>query len=230
MLMRALLLSILKLTRDSSQFSIEDLGRATKMPADEVREQVGRLSDLGMLTLDRETVSLDIEKRMGVALKALSEGSDLETVCRLLSWQEFEEITVESLEANRFSAFKHFVFKSNDRRLEIDVIGVSQLLVLCFDCKHWAKGIRGALGEKVAERQVERVRSLATHRQTISRLGIRAERDLYFIPAIVSLVDAGPRFIRQVPIVPVLKLNSFLLSVDPFVDDLLAIKIKAGEL
>jgi hypothetical protein len=226
MLNRDVLVNILRITRDSSEFSLDDLRKAAKIPGDEIREQVVALFDLGMLTLEHETVSLDTEKRLRIALEALNRGADLEKVCRFLSWQEFEEIAAKSLQVNGFSTFKHFVFVSDDRRREIDVVGVGHLLVVCLDCKHWMKGIRGGIGEEIAARQVERVQSLAAHEPSMYRLGIRVEKDLYFIPAIVSLVDAGPRFIRQVPMVPVLKLNSFLSSIDPFVDGLLTIKAK----
>ena len=221
------LLSILKLSMDSDRFSLEDLSKTAKNPTREIRAQVEGLSDLGMVTFEQEIVLLDVEKRLSIALEALKKGADLERVCRFLSWQEFEEITVKSLRANGFSTFKHFVFGANDSRREIDVIGVGHFLVVCLDCKHWLKGIRGTTGQKVAVRQIERVRRLASHEQSMSRLGIPADKEFYFVPVIVSLVDAGPKFIAKVPVVPVLKLGSFLSSIDPFIDDLFAIKVRA---
>jgi len=226
MLKRDVLFHILRLARDSSEFSLDDLSRVAKIPSVETRKQVGALLDSGMLMLEHEIVSLDAEKRLRIAHEALNQGADLEKVCRLLSWQEFEEITTRSLEANGFSTFKHFVFMLNRRRREIDVIGIAHVLVVCLDCKHWMKGIRGRIGEEIVSRQIERVQSLATHESSLDRLRIGVGNDLYLVPAIVSLVDAGPRFIRHVPVVPVLKLNSFLSSIDPFVDGLFTIKVK----
>jgi len=217
---------ILRLARDSSEFSLDDLSRVAKIPGVELRKDVEVLADSGMLTLEEEIVSLDAEKRLRIALEALSQGADLEKVCRLLSWQEFEEIATRSLEANGYSTFKHFVFMLNGRRREIDAIGVGHLLVVCLDCKHWMKGIRGRVGEEIVSRQIARVQNLAAHEPSLDRLRIGVGNDLYFVPAIVSLVEAGPRFIKHVPVVPVLKLNSFLSSIDPFVDELFTIKVK----
>jgi hypothetical protein len=228
-LTREFFLSVLKLSMDSNRLSLDDLCRTTKMPAHEIHTKVQGLSDLGMVTFEQETVLLDAEKRLSIALEALKEGADLERVCRFLSWQEFEEITVKSFRENGFSTIKHFRFGSSDHRREIDVIGIGHLLGVCVDCKHWLKGIRGTTGQKIAVNQIERVQRLASHRRSMSRLGIPAAKEFYFVPAIVSLVDAGPRFIAGVPIVPVLKLGSFLSSIDPFIDDLFAIKISARE-
>jgi len=192
----------------------------------EAQMQVRRLSDMGILELEDDVVVAGPEQRLGVALKALDEGADFEKVCRLLSWQEFEVITGKSLEANGFSTIKHFAFKSNDHRREVDVVGVRHMLVICLDCKHWMRGLRGAIAEEIVARQVKRVQSLASDEQARARLGISTRNTVYFIPVVVSLVDAGPRFIGGVPIVPALKLNSFLGSIDPFVEGLFTVKVK----
>ena len=220
------LVSILGLTRETGKFPLEDLSTLTKMPLSKVRELAEELSTEGILTLEQGVASVDAEKRVRMALKSLAQGADPEKVCRLLSWQEFEEISVNALEANGFSAVKHFVLKAENRRREIDVIGVGRMLVICLDCKHWTKGVRGAVGEGVASRQIERVQILAADERSKSRLGISSKATVYFVPAIVSLLDSGQKFILEVPIVPVLKLNSFLSSIDPFIEDLFTLKVK----
>ena len=220
------LVSILGLTRETGKFPLEDLSTLTKMPLSKVRKLAEELSIEGILTLEQGVASVDAEKRVRMALKSLAQGADPEKVCRLLSWQEFEEISVNALEANGFSAVKHFVLKAENRRREIDVIGVGRMLVICLDCKHWTKGVRGAVGEGVASRQIERVQSLAADERSKSRLGISSKATVYFVPAIVSLLDSGQKFILEVPIVPVLKLNSFLSSIDPFIEDLFTLKVK----
>jgi len=226
MIMRSLLASILTLTNDSGGCSLEDLSRYAKLPLIEAQTQVRELSDRGVLELKGNIVTASSEQRLGLALKALEHGADFERICRLLSWQEFEDITVKSLEANGFSTVKHFVFSSGDCRQEIDVVGVRDLLVICTDCKHWMKGLRGAIAEEIAGKQVQRVESLASNEAVKHKLGISATDAMFFIPVVVSLVDANPRFIGGVPIVPALKLNSFLSSIDPFVEGVLIVKAK----
>jgi len=226
MFSRSLLASALSLSSDGKKCSLEDLGRAAKLPLAEVRIQARQLYDMGMLKLEDNIVTVDAEQRLGLALKVLNEGADFEKICRLLSWQEFENITVKSLEANGFSTIKHFAFRSQDRRREIDVVGTRHMLVVCLDCKHWMKGLRGAIAGEIVAKQVERVEGLASNRKAKDRLGISAKNVAYFVPVIVSLIDAGPKFIDGVPIVPVLKLNSFLSSIDPYVEGLLTVKAK----
>lgn len=226
--MRSLLTSILSLTKDDDRCSLEEVCRAAKLPLAEAQMRLRQLSDMRMLGLENNNVAASSEQRLGLALKALDEGADFERICRLLTWQEFEDITVKSLEANGFLTVKHFAFKANDRRREIDVVGVGHMLIICLDCKHWMKGVRGAIAEEIVAKQVERVESLASDKTARNRLGISAGNAVYFIPVVVSLIDAGPKFIGGVPIVPALKLNSFLSSIDPYVDGLLTIKAKGG--
>ena len=226
--MRSLLASILSLTKGSNACSLEEVCRIGKLPRTEAQIQLRQLSDARMLEFQNNIVAAGSEQRLSLAVKALDEGADFERICRLLSWQEFEDITVKSLEGNGFSTIKHFAFKANDRRREIDVVGVGHMLVICLDCKHWMKGLRGALATEIVAKQVERVKSLASDRTTRNRLGISADKTVYFVPAVVSLIDAGPNSIGGVPIVPALKLNSFLSSIDPYVNGLLTVKAKGG--
>jgi len=226
MIMRSLLASILTLTNDSGRCSLEDLSRYAKLPLIEAQTQVRELYDRGVLELRGDIVVASSEQRLALALKALEHGADFERICRLLSWQEFEDITVKSLEASGFSTVKHFAFRSGGYRREIDVVGVRDMLVICTDCKHWMKGLRGATAKEIVAKQVERVRNLASNELAKRKLGISARRTPFFIPVVVSLVEAGPRFIDGVPIVPVLKLNSFLSSIDPFVEGILIVKAK----
>lgn len=224
--MKEVLLSLLRLTKEGGNCSLDDIRAVTRVTYAEVQMQVERLSDMGLLKLGDGEVMADPEQRLGLAVKALGEGADLEKICRLLNWQEFEEIAVKALEANGFSTFKHFSFESDGARRQIDVVGVGQMLVICLDCKRWRRGLRGAAAREVVAKQVERARSLASNEKARARLNVSAGAMVYFVPVVVGLADASPRFISGVPIVPVLKLNSFLSSIDPFVEGLFTIKVK----
>ena len=224
--MRSLLASILTLTKNGGECSLDDLSRDAKLPLIEAQMRARELSEREVLEFRGSILSASSEQRLSLALYALEQGADFEKICRLLSWQEFENITVKSLEANRFSTAKHFALRSGDRRREIDVVGVKDMLVICADCKHWMKGLRGAVARGIAAKQVERVESLASNAAAKRSLGISAESTAFFIPVVVSLVDAGPKLIGGVPIVPALKLNSFLSSIDPFVEGVLIVKAK----
>jgi len=226
MSMRSLLASILTLTKNGGECSLEDLSRNAKLPLIEAQMRARELSEREVLEFRGSILSASSEQRLSLALYAMKQGADFERMCRLLSWQEFENITVKSLEANGFSTAKHFALRSGDRRREIDVVGVKDMLVICADCKHWMKGLRGAVAQKIAAKQVERVESLASNGAAKRRLGLSVESTVFFIPVVVSLVDAGPKLIGGVPIVPALKLNSFLSSIDPFVEGVLIVKAK----
>ena len=223
---RNILVSILNLTKENNRCSLEDLRAHARMTLADLRWQVEKLAAAGMLRLQENLAVTNPEQRLGMALRALGEGADFERICRLLSWQEFEDITVRSLEANGFSAVKHVVFKSNDARQEVDVVGVRGMLIVCLDCKHWMRGLRGTLAKEIAMAQAKRAQGLASSERARTRLGISTTSALYFVPVVVSLVNAGPRSSCGVPIVSALKLNSFLRSIDPFVEGLFIVKVK----
>ena len=91
--------------------------------------------------------------------------------------------------------------------MEIDVIGKKMDIALLIDCKHWKNMSKSALDEIV--KQIERVKHFVSI-ENISAL-----------PVIVTLHQETIQFIGNVPIVPIMKLSSFL---DEFVGNLDSLK------
>jgi Holliday junction resolvase-like predicted endonuclease len=154
-----------------------------------------------------------------IALKAIELGADIERVCKSLTWQEFEDISVLAFEANDFRTTKHLRFTWADRRWEIDILALKEPLVLCADCKHWRHGWSGSGSRKAVEMQVERTKFLAEASKTIEdKIGIGKWKRTYFVPMILSLVPASEKFYKNVPIVSVLQLGDFLPQMPAFFD------------
>ena len=82
--------------------------------------------------------------------------------------------------------------------MEIDVVGIKLGISILIDCKHWKRMTQSALND-IVSKQIERVKSYVEKTESISA-----------IPVIVTLHQEKVDFVKQVPIVPIMELSSFL--------------------
>ena len=157
--------------------------------------------------LFRSVVDFDIPNdRLQTALFAINLGADLEDVSEYLNWKDFESLTGIILEEKDFEVTKNLILTKP--RMEIDVIGKKMDIALLIDCKHWKNMSKSALDE-IVRKQIERVKHFVSI-ENISAL-----------PVIVTLHQETIQFVGNVPIVPIMKLSSFL---DEFVGNLDSLK------
>jgi hypothetical protein len=140
--------------------------------------------------------------RIQTALFAIKLGADVESVSEYLTWQDFESITGLFLQEKDFDVTKNLILTKP--RMEIDVVGTKMDIALLIDCKHWKTMSNSALDE-IVKKQVERVKRYV------------ADENMSALPVIVTLHQEEIQFIENVPIVPIMKLSSFL---DEFVGNL----------
>lgn len=141
------------------------------------------------------------------AIEDLLEGFD---------WRGFEEIIGEILNSNGFKIYRNFRFKTK-RRYEIDLVAIGNRRVLCIDCKQWGKGrykksgLRNAV-EKQRERVKQLLKFLKKNPIAQDKLNLKYE----FHPLIVTLLQEELIKENGVFIVPVWKLNSFLVELEDY--------------
>jgi len=124
----------------------------------------------------------------------------MESVLGSFDWKGFEQMVGKILEENGFGVDTNVRFKT-DRRYEIDVLAENRDLSLSIDCKEWSRGrYKKTALSKAAEKQSERTSELELH----SKNGKK------YIPMIVTLFEEDIKKEKDVIIVPVWKLNSFL--------------------
>ena len=163
----------------------------------------------GIGVLNDDLVDFDIPNdRLQTALFAINLGATVEDVSEFLTWRDFESLTAVILEENDFDVTKNLILTKP--RMEIDVIGKKMNIALLIDCKHWKNMTKSALDE-IVRKQIERVKNYVEKMECISS-----------IPVIVTLHQEKVNFVKQVPIVPVLQLSSFL---DEFYGNLDRMKI-----
>ena len=187
--------------------SITDFSIVTELDEISAKELLYTLVQNGIGTWNDDLVDFDIpHDRLQTALFAITLGATIEDVSEYLTWRDFEAITGIVLEENDFDVTKNLVLTKP--RMEIDVIGKKMNLALLIDCKHWKNMTNSALDE-IVKKQIERVKRYV------------ADEGITALPVIVTLHQEGIQLVDNVPIVPIMKLTSFL---DEFVGNLDSLK------
>jgi Holliday junction resolvase-like predicted endonuclease len=217
---RDLLISLLKLTKDGDVL-IKDVNKDSRIAVDIARNLLEKLQNEGLVYLDRDLVEVNGANRLRLAVKAASLGADIEYVSAFLRWQEFEDMAALALERNGYVIIKNVRFKHAGRRWEIDVVGCRKPLVLCVDCKHWQRGLKPSALRRIVEAHLERAQALA---DTLPSASLKVEcvkwSTTKFVPVILSLIPSGAKFYNDVPVVPVLQLQDFLIQLPAQVESL----------
>ncbi|MBT3474455.1 MAG: hypothetical protein HOM82_00535 [Thaumarchaeota archaeon] len=183
--------------------SVTDFSIVTELDEISAKELLYTLVQNGIGTWNDDLVDFDIPNdRLQTALFAIKLGADVEYVSEYLTWQDFESITGLILEKKDFDITKNLILTKP--RMEIDVVGTKMDIALLIDCKHWKTMSKSALDE-IVKKQVERVKRYVT------------DENMSALPVIVTLHQEEVQFIENVPIVPIMKLSSFL---DEFVGNL----------
>ena len=183
--------------------SVTDFSIVTELDEISAKELLYTLVQNGIGTWNDDLVDFDIPNdRLQTALFAIKLGADVESVSEYLTWQDFESITGLILEKKDFDVTKNLILTKP--RMEIDVVGTKMDIALLIDCKHWKTMSKSALND-IVKKQVERVKRYVS------------DENMSALPVIVTLHQEEIQFIENVPIVPIMKLSSFL---DEFVGNL----------
>jgi len=191
---------------------------------DEMTLEVLRQFDVAQNLNDEWVLSRDA--RIRLAISVASRGVDIERIVNTLSWKDFEGLVAAILEENGFSCVESLRRRGNshDEGMEIDVIGVRDRRVIAVDAKMWASrtGKASAL-RQAAERQAERTRQLSLNlnilRKKMPTL-TPGPYDLY--PVLVTWLVEDVVFHRGVPIVPIFKLNSFVVELPVYEEQVIS--------
>ena len=176
--------------------SVTDFSVICELDEINAKELLYTLVQNGIGIWNDDLVDFDIPNdRLQTALFAIKLGSTIEDVSEFLTWRDFESLTGIILQEHNFDVTKNLVLTKP--RMEIDVIGEKMNIALLIDCKHWKNMSKSALDE-IVKKQIERVKHFVT------------DKNISALPVIVTLHQEEIQFIGNVPIVPIMKLSSFL--------------------
>jgi len=204
------LVSILKLTNNGP--TVEELvAMDANVPVHVTNNVLKGLREIGLIECENGKIEVSSNQRVKLAIHAINHGMDIEKVCKVLEWIEFENFAATAFETNNFAVKRRFRFKASGRRWEIDVLAYSEPIIVCVDCKHWRRGWGNSAITKVAAAQAQRTKVLAKNLQGIQReIGLDDWKQATLFPVILSLFPGPVKFYKKVPVVPILQLQNFL--------------------
>ena len=206
----AVLISILKLTNSGSAAE-EVVAMDANVPVHVTNNVLKGLREIGLIECENGIIEVSSNQRVKLAIHAINHGTDIERVCKVLEWIEFENFAATAFETNNFAVKRRFRFKASGRRWEIDVLAYSEPIVVCVDCKRWRRGWGNSAITKVAAAQAQRTEALAKNLQSIQReIGLDDWTQATLFPVILSLFPGRVKFYKKVPVVPILQLQNFL--------------------
>jgi len=195
-------------------------------PGEMSEDYLGYLQGQGIVRLNQGVLYVTDPVRL--AIEAIKLGVDVETASRWLNWRDFERLCVEALRSHNFSVKAPFRFKADGKRHEIDVVAHKKNVVLCIDCKHW-KMKRGQQYriKGFTMNHLDKCVKFAELVKSSRVVKLELHSGAYLVPMIVTLIDLDfKHHLNGVWILPIFKLNSFLLDLEAHLDELSLIKVR----
>jgi len=173
------------------------------------------LEHLGLLQTGEEFI-IDRSQRIDLAIRAVEQGARISEIVELLTWKDFEGFVTSILVANSYRCVESFRRRGNSlmHGMEIDVIGVKGATIIAIDAKMWGtrSGKTSAL-KTAAEKQKTRTQELSEELDRLARkMGGLTVREYQLLPVIVTWLVEEVELHEGVPVVPIFKLNSFILD------------------
>ncbi|MBD3198180.1 MAG: hypothetical protein GF317_24230 [Candidatus Lokiarchaeota archaeon] len=168
---------------------------------------------------------------------------DIKNLSKLLDFRCFEKLVKSILQLNGYNALNNFYFsdkselkrKTNQKRYEIDVIGVKNRHLLLIDAKQWKKREPYQALNNAANTQLQRTIALNNNRNILSsiifdltngKVNLKKMLPLNLIPLMVTLEENRLRINdNQIPLVSIYKFNSFLQELELNLQNFNIIKI-----
>ena len=168
-----------------------------------------------------------VETRLKLALLALRGAATVYEISRYLDWREFETLAARVFEENDYKVFQNYRFTLRSQRNEIDVISIKVPIVIAADAKHYSTTGRGAIKQAVVA-QKKRAERLAQHISEGLKCHFSEEGITEVLPIIITWLEEQLRIHDGCAIVPIFKLNRFLISLDLYKNQLYHVSVPIG--
>lgn len=210
--MLKILSEVLKRTREDSEI----------LPSSILKKE--NLEELGLLQTEDKFV-INRTERIDLAKRAIQIGARIGDIVELLTWKDFEGFVAAILISNNYKCVESFRRRGNSlmHGMEIDVIGVKGMNIIAIDAKMWgARTGKASALKTAAEKQKNRTQELSVELDRLAdKLGSLEGREYQLFPVIVTWLVEEVELHEGVPVVPIFKLNSFILNLHQY-EDLIA--------
>jgi len=143
----------------------------------------------------------------------------IEEILEKFDWKDFERTVSEIFERNDFRIKNDFRFKTRNRH-QIDVVAIKENKVFCVDCKQWGGGRYKKYGlKKAVKEQEKRLEELKNFlkKNLIAQKMLKINLNDKFYSLIVTLLQEDMIKENKTFVVPVWKLNSFLVELERWI-------------
>jgi hypothetical protein len=224
--LRLVVTRLLALT-DKESVDVETLRGSIRITSEALDSALDQLSWANLITVENGQISLSLDQRLQLAMKAVEVGADFESVSRNLGWLEFEELSAKVFEENHFRVLRRFRFTAEGRRWEIDLLAVRAPYLVCAECKHWGKGMGNQTAREIVETHLEKTEVLSRFVETLTgRISIDTWTRAILIPMVLTLSATPMEIYRRVPSVSVLALPSFIGEFDGQLERLVNFRVE----
>ncbi|MHA2056370.1 MAG: hypothetical protein ACW979_01940 [Candidatus Thorarchaeota archaeon] len=204
------IMEVLRQTKENGELS----------PSSSLKNDV--LEQLGLEYTDESFISVDRTQRIALAKKAVQQRANIAEIVDLLTWKDFEGFVAAILSENSYRCVESYRRRGNSlmKGMEIDVIGVKGDVIISIDAKMWSiRGGKSSALKKASEKQKNRTQELTKELDRLSKK-IRAldEKEYRLFPVLVTWLVEEVELHEGVPVVPIFKLNSFILDLDQYED------------
>jgi Holliday junction resolvase-like predicted endonuclease len=216
---------------EDKPLSVCKISERTRTSIEMLDSFFSKISEDGLVRCDGESVSMTQNQRIRLAVKAVYWGANPKSVCRHLSWNEFEDFVVSAIEASGYETFKHFRFKHGKRRYEIDILGQKKPFMLSVDCKHWKRSWQSSATKNMVISQIKRTKALVSSLNSLrNRLRIEKWSKISVVPLIITLSETPYRIFHGTPVVPVVYLQDFLSETYLYDQNITKIEVEKNHL
>ncbi|MGH9876479.1 MAG: restriction endonuclease [Nitrososphaerales archaeon] len=192
---------------NEGNISLDEFALSTGLGKKTSIELVKLLARNEIGAVDSDSINFDQLDKMRTAMLAMKMGIDVEELSETLSWKDFELLAGSILDANGYVT--HHSLRMKKPRAEIDVVGIKDGMALLIDCKHWKRSSPSEM-KRLASMQVKRAEAF-----------VRANEQIKFaIPAILTLHLESITVADDVPVIPIIKLRSFLSEMQGYLNEI----------
>ena len=206
-----ILISILRLTQEKNRFLMKNLVEETLISKNLIKKHLQTFLEKGLLNKSGKFFTISSTQKFMVVVEALKHGIPIDVLSKYLTWKDFEYTVQNILENLGYDTLIHQRLKFNGKTYEVDVVAFYGEIVLCIDCKHWKHRLKGKILQHIVENHLVKTNILL---KNIKKIGEKAGKKIVnkpkILPMIICLTETQPKIFNGVPVVPILKLKSFL--------------------
>lgn len=175
------ILAVIRILSARRELSVEEVSEATGLSSDFVREA---LSSFGITSGE-----LKYEDLPAIVIKAWTRGFPLLELAINSGWSTLEELVRALLREHGFTCRRSIYIKLAGRRYEVDLLAWKRDILLCIDCKRWAR-VRASALRQAALNQKRRCDAVARLIETCEMPCLSSAAEVNVFPVVVSLHPA----------------------------------------